>query len=266
MENSRTTIKITRELLALLPPHFASALALKEEDELELSEATPGVWVVMRKDAQQAIECLMQQKNCAEERHENASEKELALLKKLESIKFDQRIPNLVNKGLTVAERKTLEGLIKKRLVTVYREKKYAKTGVYNIPRQVYAELRKKQACKEIETPSNPDELLKFLEENGYMTVNEEEKMKTIAFKLEEQKKAGEIIGTRGFDRTFYIMKKKTYDALLEKARKAIEKGGTPSQVAETLKITETLARTMLEIMKEEGEAIEKQKNMFYTA
>lgn len=265
METSKTTLKITCELLALLPQHLASALALKEGDELELSEATPGVWTMMRKDVQEAITQLLQQKN-ETTKHENVNEKELALLKKLETIKFDQRIPSLVNKGLTVAERKTLEGLIKKQLVTVYREGKYAKTGVYNIPKQVYAELRKKHESRETETLDNPEELLKFLEENGYITIDNEDKMKSIAFKLEEQKKAGEIIGTRGFDRTFYIVRKKLYDALVEKTRKAIERGGTPSQVAETLKTSETLARTMLEIMKEEGEAIEKQKNVFYIA
>lgn len=261
MENEKTKIKIDKNLLALLPQQLKNSLALREGDELEFSEAAAGVWILTRKGIEEAVKAFLEKEKSKAEKGV-LSEKELALLAKLDSVRFERRIPGVVNKTLTVAERKTLECLLKKQFVTIYREGKYAKNGVYNIPREVYAELKK---AEKSEKKTEAKDMYSFFEQNGYVVVEGEEDAKSFSSKLEEQIKAREILGARGFDRKYYVMNKKMYDSLVEKVRKAVEEGSGAREVAECLKISEELAKTILELMKEEGEAIEKQKGVFFS-
>ncbi len=268
MENAKHEVKLSQVLLALLPQQLRQSLALEEGDELEFSEATEGVWIVTKRGTGEAVKAFLEKEKTGEKAAGEKSflnEKEITVLKKLESIKFEERLPALVNKTLTVAERKTLEMLIKKQFVTIYKEGKYAKNGVYNIPREVYTELRKDRETKKETAEGRAVNAFSFFEQNGYAVIESEDEAKNISSQLEEKIKAGEVVGARGFDRRYYIVRKNVLSSLSEKVGKAIEKGNTAGKVAEQLKISETLAKTILELMKYEGEAVEREKGLYYT-
>ncbi|HIP74386.1 MAG TPA: hypothetical protein EYH14_01915 [Euryarchaeota archaeon] len=66
--------------------------------------------------------------------------------------------------------------------------------------------------------------------------------------------KRGEILGVKGFDGKYYVVRASTYAKVLEALRDALgEEGATPKEAAQRLKLPEELVKAVLEVAKEEG-------------
>ena len=66
--------------------------------------------------------------------------------------------------------------------------------------------------------------------------------------------KRGDLIGVKGFDGKYYVVRAATYVEILEVLRDALGKdGATPKETAERLNRPEDLLKVVLEIAKEEG-------------
>ena len=189
-------------------------------------------------------------------RGNNVSPIEFALLKKLNSFKFEKRTPPNVNKTLTENEKRALESLIKKKIVTLYKGGKYKKTGVYSISQSIYPELIGK---------TDQSKKNKSLLKNDYLIIDNKTEAQKLSAKLKEEIKSGEVRGTRGFDGKFYIATSDFYNKHRAAILKVLEKNKIANlkQINTETKLNESACLVILRLLDEKGEIIEKEKNMF---
>jgi len=183
---------------------------------------------------------------------------EFTVLKKLNSFKFEKRIPSNVYKTLNKDEKKSLNSLIDKKIVSVYKGGKYEKTGVYSISQSIYPELigKAKDTVKK-KTPFG---------ENEYIIIDNKGDAQKLSAQLKEQIKSGEIRGTRGFDEKFYISTGEFYNKHKDAVVKALKESANGLKLKEMSTITklqESACLVVLRLLAEDGEIIEKGKNVF---
>ncbi|MFH1285428.1 MAG: hypothetical protein ABIH99_02485 [Candidatus Micrarchaeota archaeon] len=266
-------MKLTKQagkFMVFLPSEISDSLELREGDEVDFYEVKKGVFVFSTKKEiarifGSIVEKELPTQKAREPQTSQLSSDELALLKKLNNYKFEERIPERVNSTLSQKEKETLARLIGKELVNIYYGGKYKKTGVYNISRRIYPLLKNvlSQPTKPLaEKPiSNP---LDFLEAEGYVVIEGEREAREISAKLEKRIKAREILGTRGFDRKFYVASARFFRALHEKILPILQAGdGFSESISAKLSERETACRTVLMLMADEGEVIEKKRGLF---
>ncbi|MEM4389904.1 MAG: HTH domain-containing protein [Candidatus Micrarchaeia archaeon] len=251
-------LKLEHGIGVVLPKEILAALAVEEGDELEFSIAKPGIVVLTKaerpKEESESMRAL-----------QPLSPEELALLRKLDAIRFAERVPAEVNKGLTVGEQKILDGLLKKRVVTIYKGGRYPR-GVYNIPREYYPLVKQAGAGPAPPAPSGsvPLASIEHLEKFGFMVVPSEAEAKRISEQLEKRIKAGEILGTRSFDRKFYVATREMFLKMGSAIKKILKSGErSVAEIAEALGCSEEAARTVLELLSEQGDVIEKRRGVY---
>lgn len=189
------------------------------------------------------------------------SDVEIAVLRKLLSIRFEKRTPAYVEKALTEAERLVLKGLERKGMVNVFTGKKYA-DGVYNIRDSVYPLLKgtKQEAPKEIEGPKDDSPSLM---NRGFLTLKDKNEAFRLSQQLSAEMKRGDIIGIKGFDNRFYVVTK-DYLARSQSAISAILKEGMDVQsIAQAARMDLEGCAAVLRLMAENGDIIEKKKGVF---
>lgn len=233
-------------------------LKLRGGEEVDFYEIKPGIFTLVRKDA---VESMLKDQIGEVElpaEHKGFGVEEMGLLRKLNSIKFSERIPYNVHKKLSSREREVLSRLISKGAVLVYKGGKYAKTGVYNIKNEVYNLLKSGQSdAKELSSEEK-------LERDGYVIIEDAREAERICGEFDREIRAGNIIGTRGFDKRFYVASKSLFVALFDKVRPSMRKGANNIvDIGKELKINEAAVLVILEIMKDKGDAIEKRRGTY---
>lgn len=228
-----------------------------KEGSFELIPVKNNIWVLL--PAEEGSRKKMGRKEPTPE--------ELSLLKKLDTIKYEKRLPPHVDKLLSPEERELIDKMLKKGLLRIYKGGKYASTGVYDIPRSVYALLRRSRA--------EPEEKLMekegiswdaHLHKYGYVVIADENEAKAVSRQLERQIKGGTILGIRGFDKTFYIAHTNFYNKWVKRIRPLLKEERTHQEVARKLGMSEIACRVMLELMREHGEVIEKRRGLYKLA
>ncbi len=199
------------------------------------------------------------------------TEAEKSVLKRLLSIKFQNRTPEHVNKVLTPAEKDVLKELEEKNFINVFKGRKYP-DGVYNINDKIYATLygkkTVKQTVKEITKPvsapvkketGNPAELL---DRKGY-TVGSSKDLKEIIEKNKTAIKSGKIKGLKGFDGRFYIARMDYVSRMYPLIIKQLDRERSIDEIAGNLSVEPDAVRTVLHILAEAGDVIEKRKGVY---
>lgn len=187
-------------------------------------------------------------------------EEERHVLKKLLSIRFEKRTPPYVAKALSQQEKEVLRRLEKKNFVNVYRDKKY-RQGVYNIRNKIYPLLRgERMQPKESKGPHSDS--FSLLKTQGYIIIKDKREAFELSRRLNQEKR-NSAIGVKGFDGSFYIV---TRD-YLTKAQAAIfsvlKEEMDPPSIAEATKLDSDGCMTVLRLMAENGDIIEKKKGVF---
>ena len=148
-------VKVVRQgenLAIVVPKEFAG---IKEGDRLELVEVKPGIYTLVNTEVLvKAPAAPTGPKPAAAQEAPLLSPNELRVLKKLDAIKYEQRIPSRVQKLLSEEEGRILDGMVRKGFVSIYRGKQYSQSGVYSIANTVYGLLRKGP-----ETPLKPEQV-----------------------------------------------------------------------------------------------------------
>ncbi|MBM3229230.1 hypothetical protein FJZ26_02260 [Candidatus Parvarchaeota archaeon] len=233
------------------------------------------------------------QKQGKEEKAARLSEKQLEVLNRLITIRFENRLPEKVASELDEQQRKVLEQMVKDEIVLLYRGGKYQKTGVYSIPDSIYPHIprqgREAQATVQAERPGQAQQgtrgqqsagveatqagprlsanSFEHLEKYGYMVLENELEAKRASESLAEKIRLGQIKGVRLFDRKFYIATAQFYEfhreGFLEKLGKAAL---SAEQAAKLLEVEAQAAKVMLALLSNEGEAIEKKRGTYAKA
>ena len=216
---------------------------------------------------------------------------ELALLKKLDTIRYGQRTKVMVDGVLNADEKVTLQRLLKKGFVTLFR-KSNENEYKYGIEKSIYdkflfgkrtypnkqgaAPARQAQAMPQkpdvsqkqwAQGPGTGNEYVNMLESKGYLVLKSEAEAASVSAAMEMSIRQGLVLGTRGFDKKFYIALRDFISRSVPKLMKSIEKRSVGiEEIAKETGIDEEGARAVLNILAESGEVTEVRKDVFRSA
>ncbi|MGC8662424.1 MAG: AbrB/MazE/SpoVT family DNA-binding domain-containing protein [Candidatus Micrarchaeia archaeon] len=267
-----------------LPYEVVNALNLKENDELDFFKFGNNSFIMAKKED---IATLLSRGNSANVQGqsinsaEGLSNKELDVLKKLDTLRYNMRSKQNVDKMLNNEERMVLNGLINKNIVKLF-SKENGKPELYSISKEVYDKfLMRNKAAKSVDKQENSinytiqdmhkaegygleHESIKRLEEKGYIVVQTEAEAASISLALEESIRQGSVIGIRAFNKKFYIMLRPFFEKYSSKIIKMLEGGEAKvDDIANRIGIDSDATRGILYLLAENGDVSEKKRDLF---
>jgi hypothetical protein len=241
-------------------------------------------------------------KQVASERVE-INPKELAILQKLDTLRYNDRTKDKVDAMLSTEEKQTLQGLVKKKFVDLFKksgeqEYKYSITkGIYNAflygkrprssaapgapaPRPSVAVVAQPTAAsssyKAVESnkPKQWEQKLgsgsaytNLLEAKGFVVLQNEADASNLSAAMEESIRHGLVLGTRAFNKKFYIATRSYINKNTPTLMGALgEKGRNVEELSKETGIEEDGIRAILYIMSESGDVTEVRRDIFRIA
>jgi len=265
-----------------LPYDVVIGLNLKGDEELDFFKFGEKSFIVAKKEDVAAMLSRGISKN--DETNKGLSQDEINVLKKLDTLRYNERSKEKVEEMLDDAEKKILNNLIKKKVVKLF--SKDNNEELYSISKNIYDKflLRKKKQAEEknVKEAVNEDEVekkmgseleekygieneyVKKLEEKGYIVLQTEAEAASLSIALEESIKQGIVLGTRAFNKKFYILLRQFFDRYAPQILKALSGGGMKvDDIARRLGIDEDATRGILYLLAESGDVSEKKKDLF---
>jgi hypothetical protein len=238
------------------------------QEEIELFQLKEGYYLITIPLGQQAPQ--------ARQGQGRISDDERAVMKKLLSIRFENRTPEYVAKALEQAELATLSQLERKGFVNVFRGNKY-RDGVYNISDSIYPLLQKggqsrSQVAPETQNPRNMTASRPgasaastgaMLQSQGFLIVQDKREALTLSEQLQPQMKSGAVVGVKGFDGKFYIVTRDYFSKARSAIDAALKDQMDSATVAAAVKLDPEGCLAVLRLMAENGDIIEKKKGVF---
>jgi len=280
---------------------------MRDHDELELFQLKEGFYLITpplkasdkEPERSQVTSELKgrdsknaEQKN-AGERKPAIKENERSLLKKLLSIRFENRTPEQVGKALSKDEMATLRELETRGLVNVFKGNKY-KDGVYNINDSIYPMLfssnqnntstQKSEKTDNIQAPAipksnplsnpsasvraptqslGPSAAIAALNSQGYLVVNDRNEERNLSEALAPRMKSGNVLGVKGFDGKLYIVTREYFSKAETRISPALKDDMAVEAIAQACNLESDGCRAVLRIMAENGDVIERRKGVF---
>ncbi len=273
--------KLNNKLAIYLPFEVTEALKLSENDEVDFFKYNVSSFLFAKK----SDIAMLLSKRKEEVPIRRFSPLELNVLKKLDTLRYDDRTEENVKKKLSDGELDVLKSLIAKKAVELYESKKSG-TQVYSISKDVYDKflMRKKpqgqpeqplqasqpaeqhalQALKE-SAPGN--ENVKKLEEDGFVVLPTEAEASSLSLALEESIRQGYVLGTRAFNKKFYIMLRPFFEKYSGKIIESLRNGkSNVEEIASSVGISEDAARAILYLLAENGDVSERKRDQFELA
>jgi hypothetical protein len=200
------------------------------------------------------------------------SDVERAVLKKLLSIRFENRTPAYVAKALSEREKAVLGELEQKRIVNVFRGNKY-KDGVYNISDSIYPLLSQKdtkpgaEAGIERSAPPRdvpqPSGAFSLLNSRGFIIVQDKREAMMLSEQLAQEMKRGDVVGVKGFDGKFYIVTRSYFNDGRNKIDNALKEDMDAPSIASKTKLDPDGCIAILRLMAEAGDVLERKRGVF---
>jgi len=213
------------------------------------------------------------------------NEREKVVVKKLLSVRFEKRTPQEIARILSHDEKETLDSLMKKNIVHLFRGERYSKEGVYSISDFAFHQARGDEkgasatAAKGSTKPptamniaplslvpppiSSPEHLDKF----GWMILESESDARSFSNSFPDKVRSGAVKGIRAFDRKYYFVSQgfvltweKKITAALDKKEKTAE------EISSELALNADGCRCLLYHMCESGDVLEKHRGKFARA
>ncbi len=278
------------KLVVYLPFDVIKLLGLREGDEIDFIKYNEKSYIVVKKsDILNKIlsDARGQQKQGAWRTGTPIAEindDEIKVLKKLDTVKYAERTVEKIDRMLSPQEKKVLKGLVEKRAVYLYK-KAGESAEKYGISNGVYDKFlfgkREKTAApettKEVERPMDKEEpkqvwedklddkrYLDLLESNGYIVVNNLAEAGNISVLLESSIKSGNVLGTRAFNKKYYIAMRSFINKNATKIIKALDKKTMSTQeISKITGIDEDGVRSILYILSESGDISETKRDFF---
>ncbi len=218
------------------------------------------------------------------------SEQELLVLKKLDSFRYKQRTEEEVGKKLVGEEREVLKDLIKKRYVVPIESNE---SVVYSINDVIYKKFLikdweafdrknrdKVRISNKIESKQYTDEILmkdsskednKFRESaademrrNGYVVLNTKSEAENASVELEEEIRRGLVLGTRAFNKKYYIVHRAFVNKNSPKLIDALKyKDMSTDELSKKTGVDADGVRSIMFILAENGEVMEARRDLF---
>lgn len=291
--------KFKDKLAIYLPFDVVKELNLKEGDETDFFRFKNNAYIFANKSyiaelltgkpMQEAKEAPISRQ--AQKEEVELNQQEIAVLKKLDSLRYGNRTKANVVKLFDSSEKTILKELMKKKAVTLFAKDK-SKEPLFGISSGVYDRylMRKKQqatASSQQQTPiakvsevkinyqrqpaQNRDgienENIKILEKDGFIVLQYEAEASALSLALEQSIRKGMVLGTRSFNKKFYIILRSYFDRYGSKILKALKDGELKvAQISKEVEIDEDGARAILYLLAESGDVSEKKRDLFTLA
>ena len=281
--------------MVYIPSDITSSLDLKEGDDVDFIKYNEESLLMTKKGALSATEGRQQQQQPAVQQRKSLSitSEELAVLKKLDSIRYGDRTKEKLKQVLNADERKVLAAMMKKKYVEPFKKPgeqqyKYGITkSIYNaflygkrggqdmVPATAAAQpIKAVTPAATAQAAAQPkvwerklaenQGYLKMLEANGFLVVSNQAEASSVSAELEESIRRGLVIGTRAFNRKYYIALKSFVSRSAPAILKAM--GDRTIRVEEISKETgleEDGIRAVLYMLAEQGEVTETKRDIF---
>ncbi len=261
-------------------------MSIKEGDDVDFLKYNDSTYIFAKKsDLVNALTGNKQAAAATAPSHERPREKisaeELEVLKKLDTVRYSNRTKENVRKLLDSRENAILQGLLKRKAVTLFKKEDESEYR-YGISKEIYNEFLfgKRGAGKpnivEPEQHATKGWMVKLkeqnkyseeLETNGYLVILTEAEATTLSTLLEESIRLGLVIGTRAFNKKYYVALKSFVAQNANPVLKLIEgKSIGIADIAKSLKVEEDAARAVLYLLAESGDVTEVRRDVFKAA
>lgn len=277
--------KSNNKYIVYLPFDVIKQLGIKDDEEVDFVKFKEGAFLFAKKGdiprltAPAAPQAL--RPPIGPSPRLDVSPEEIAVLKKLDTFRYTDRTTTNVAKVLSDPEKRLLEGLIKKKSVMLFKDKK---ESVYSISKDVYDRflMRKKAFMVGAPEPQKPaagakhqfieykklagiqNENIEKLEKEGFIVLSTEAEAAAVSLALEDSVRHGLVLGTRAFNKKFYIILRDFFNDNSGKILKSLKEG--PKSIDELAKATgmdEDAIRAMLYLLAEQGDASERRRDVF---
>ncbi len=273
------------KLVIYLPFEVTKTLDLKENEEIDFFKYNNSAFLFAKKSDITNMLLGNQSKTAstaASYPSRELSNEEIAVLKKLDTVKYPMRTKEKVVQMLNPNEKTILKQLMKKQVVSLFRNEKFKKQ-LFGISKSVYDKylMRKKpqtdtqqnqSARPVIAKPTmmrdiGENEDVKELEEKGFIVLQYETQAANLSLALENSIRQGLVVGTRAFNKKFYIVLRNFFDRNSGKIMKTLKEGEMGvDQIARDTNIDEDGVRAVLYLLAESGDVSEKKKDFFALA
>ncbi|MFH1520258.1 MAG: hypothetical protein ABID61_01295 [Candidatus Micrarchaeota archaeon] len=202
--------------------------------------------------------------NIPEKDNKTMSDREMSVLKKLLSIRFENRIPTYISKAFSDSEKEILKTLEQKKVVNLFKGRKYV-DGVYNVPDSTYALVQKNDSPQSSTTPVAMADInpLVALKTQGFVIFTDKREAFALSEKLSNEMKSGAIVGVKGFDGKFYVVTRECLTTIRGKITLVLKKDMDVPSIATASKTDIDGCTAVLRLMAESGDIIEKKKGIF---
>ncbi len=228
---------------------------------------------------------------------------ELAVLKKLDTLKYNDRTNVKVAAMLNSEEKAVLQVLIKKSIIVPFR-KGTEKEVRYSIQKAFYdmflyrnkrpeqqmadpvqvpkAKLQQQKPASSTRPPAptvqkaweqkltgseGSEAYMSMLESKGFLVLNNEAEAAIVSASLEDSIRQGLVVGTRAFNKKFYIGLRGFINKYALKILKVIDqKSVNIDDIAKEAGVEEDGARTILYFLSESGDVTEVRRDIFRAA
>lgn len=290
--------KFNNRLYVSIPQSIAEAFGIGEGDELEFFERDDNTIILAKKNV---LLGLLEGRKVQREARilprapynpRVPTERELTLLKKLDTLKYAERTKEKVSAMVNADERALLESMLTKRFLTLYR-KNQGEPYKYGISKSIYdgflyrkrmqqgapagAQPQQRTSQRPAErrgignearmrwsAPIETSDYINELERAGYVVIKSEADATAASSALEENIREGLVVGTRAFDKKFYIGLRGFISRNAPKVVKAL--GGKSvgiESLSSELGMEEDAVKTILYILAESGDITEVRKDVF---
>jgi predicted transcriptional regulator len=285
--------KSNNKFYVLIPGEIVESLGLKENEELDFMKRDAASFTVSRKGAPAVVTKVGAGSGAVE-----LSDRELDILWKLDEMRYNERTREKVDSILGPAEKTVLARLVERRFVTLYRKdpkeqykygiskniydrfllgKRAAKAAPQPKPQQVAPSPQRQDrqperkldraAVKRWEEKSEAG-YMEDLETKGYVVLKNEADAASASAGLEDSIRQGLVIGTRAFDKKFYIGLRGFINKNGPKIMRVLERGKsmTADEIASDVGIDVDGVKTVIYILAEKGDVTEIRREVFRIA
>ncbi len=297
--------KLNNKLVINIPYDVATSLGITEGDDVDFFQYSGKSFLFTKKadvaellvklkgQGQPQQQAQPQQQHEAKGKETEPDQRELLLLKKLDTIRYGERTKTKVDGMLNPEEKDTLQKLLKKGFVTLFKKSNESEFK-YGIEKHIYdmflfgkrtypgkqgapakpqmpAFNTQRQAVQRqaapVQAQGNSNEYVNMLESKGYLVLKSEAEAASVSAAMELSIRQGLVVGTRGFDKKFYIALRDFISRNTPKLLKIIDKKSVGiDDIAKEAGIDEDGAKAVLVLLAESGEVTEVRKDVFRAA
>ena len=247
-EKGETVIKI--------PKGSSQFLDIDSGKNYEVLKAQEGVYLLVEKTGDGG--------KSAETAGESTGETDGKIFSLLREKNLSERVEGNFEKFLGKDELKRFKELLDGEKIIKFKLSEKYRKAVYKFPESKKPEVMRKRESENANAGEKPLDEYSFAKD-GFLVVKNEARAKKISMELSDEIKNGRVRGIKSFDGMFYIIENDLYEKYRPAMLQCIKEMGTAkiAEISSAIGISQTLARIVCEFLKEEGEILEKRKEVY---